>query len=342
MRRLALVAVVFIAWAAFGLGINRLLNSHKSTLTASHPVVAPTQETPIFSLPGSIYVSQGGHMYRLRGGQFVDMKLPPGAGDWMQPALAGNGRLLLVARAAEYSNVYLWDPAAPLKQLTDNATKTRKVEDNAWAYWPHLAADGSTVVLGYDGPKVGTFEVHFAVWSGPITGKLESRQWTTPSTYTGGDVSPVTLPNGGVVYASYFINSTEQIVSRVAMVSRPGAAPVFLTDAADDCNAPAVSPDGTQLAVICTSDTQTARLEVMTLTGGVPGPARVLVGSCLCASPQWSPDGTSLLYLAPADTTGHFQLWWIDRAASPTPAATKQVTSHLDLDATSAPAWASA
>lgn len=339
MRRAALIVVVLVAWSAFGFGVYHFLGSHKSTFTASHPVVAPTEETPTFSLPGTIYVSQGGHMYMLHGGQFTDMNLPGSAGAWMQPALAGSGRLLLVARAAEYSNVYLWSPAAPLKQLTDNASRTGKVENNAWSYWPHLAADGTTVVLGYDGPKVGTFEVHFAVWSGPLAGKLESRQWTTPSTYTGGDVSPEPLPNGGVVYASYFINSSEQIVSRVAMVSRPGATPVYLTDAADDCNAPAVSPDGMQLAVVCTSDTQTARLEVIPLSAGVPGPPRTLVSSCLCASPAWSPDGTSLLYLAPADATGHFQLWWIDRAAAATPAPPKQVTTTLDLEATSPPAW---
>jgi hypothetical protein len=44
--------------------------------------------------------------------------------------------------------------------------------------------------------------------------------------------------------------------------------------------------------------------------------------------------------MAPADPTGHFQLWWLNHADTSTPAAPKQVTSHLDLDATSAPAWA--
>jgi hypothetical protein len=52
------------------------------------------------------------------------------------------------------------------------------------------------------------------------------------------------------------------------------------------------------------------------------------------------PGGTSLLYLAPDDSTGHFQLWWLDNATAATPAPPKLVTSHLDFDATSAPAWA--
>ena len=48
----------------------------------------------------------------------------------------------------------------------------------------------------------------------------------------------------------------------------------------------------------------------------------------------------SLLYLAPADATGHFQLWWLNKATALTPALPKQVTTNLDFDATSAPAWA--
>lgn len=342
MRRLALVVTLLVAWAAFGFGVNRLLDSRKSNLTATHSTVAPPQETPAFSLPGTIYLSQGGHIYRLSGGSFTDLGLPTAAGAWTQPAIAGQGGLLLVARAAEYSDVYLRDAAGSLQQLTRNVTRTNQVQDNAWAYWPHLAPDGKTVILAYDGPKIGTFEVHLAVWSGTLGAKLESTQWTSPSQYTGGDVTPVPLPGGGVVYASYAITSSEQIVSRIATVARPGAAPVYLTAEADDCNSPAISPDGTQLAVICTSDTQTARLEVIPLVNGVPGPAHVLASSCLCASPSWSPDGSSLLYLAPVDAGGHFQLWWIDRAATATPAAPKAVTNHLDLDATSPPAWAAA
>ena len=339
MKRFALVVVLLVAWAAFGFGVNRLLDSRKSNLAAVHTTVEPTQETPTVTLPGTLYLSQAGHVYRLRGGVFTDLRLPASAGTWMQPAPAGPGSILLVARAEEYSDVYLLDGAGSLQQLTRNASKNKKVEDNSWAYWPHLAADGKTVVLAFDGPKIGTFEVHLAVWSGPLGDKIESTQWTTPTQYTGGDVSPVPLPDGGVVYASYSITSTEQITSRVATVARPGAKPVYLTAEKDDCSAPAVTPDGTRLAVICTSDTQTARLEVIDIVNGVAGAPRVLVASCLCASPEWSPDGSSLAYLAPADAGGHFQLWWVDRAGSAAPAPPTQVTTHLDLDATSAPAW---
>ncbi|MGH7722448.1 MAG: TolB family protein [Candidatus Dormibacteria bacterium] len=343
MRRLRFAAVLLVLWVAFGVGVNRFLESRRSALIASPVAVAPTQETPMFSLPGTIYISQAGHLYRFVGGRFTDMDLPTGRGSWTQPSPATPGRLLVVARAAEHSDIYLVDAqsGAIVSQLTSNASPNpARVELNAWSFWPHLAADGSTVIFDYDGPKTGTtFEVHLSVWSGPIAGRLESRQWTTPNPYTGGDVAPIPLAGGGVLYSQYALNGMSQIVSRIATVARPGAAPAHLTAATDDCGEPAVSPDGSRLAVICTSDTQTARLEVIPLLNGVPGAPRVLASGCLCASPAWAPDGSSLLYLAPADATGHFQLWWVNHADAPTPAAPKRVTSTLDFDATSPPAW---
>jgi Tol biopolymer transport system component len=344
MRRLALFLSLLVVWAAFGFGVNRFLNSRKSSLTMQRTAVVPSAETPAFALPGTIYASQAGHLYRFQAGRFTDMRLPAARGAWIQPAPATPGRLLVVARAAEYSDVYLVDAATGtiIKALTANATtQPTHVELNAWSFWPHLAADGTTVVFNYDGPKTGqSFEVDFAVWSGSLSGKLESTQWTVPNGYTGGDTAPVPLPGGGVMYAKYALESNSQILSRVARVARPGATPVYLTDATDDCNEPALSPDGSQLAVVCTSNSQTARLEVIPLVKGVPGAPRVVVDSCLCASPSWSPDGASLLYLAPADATGHFQLWWLDRAATAIPAAPREVTTHLDFDATSPPVWA--
>ncbi len=93
--------------------------------------------------------------------------------------------------------------------------------------------------------------------------------------------------------------------------------------------------------MICTSDTQTAKLELIPLVNGRGGQRpRRWSASCLCASPAWAPDGSSLLYLAPADATGHFQLWWLDHADATAPSAPKLVTNHLDFDATSPPAWA--
>lgn len=345
MRRVAVILVVVLAWAAFGFGVNRFLASRKSTLTAAQTVVTPSQETPAVRLSGTIFLSQAGHLYRLRGAQFTDLRLPASGGAWMQPAAAAPGQLLAVARADLSSDIYLIDSTtgSVVKQLTHNATTTERVELNAWSFFPHLAADGSTVVFDYDGPKTGvSFEVDMAVWGGPMSGALITRQWTTPNAYTGGDLSPIPLPDGSILYAQYSLQGdTNQVVSRLATVARPGSTPHFLTDAASDCNEPSVSPDGTELAMICTSDTQTAKLEVLPLTAAAPATPRVVVDGCLCASPAWSPDGTGLAYLAPADASGRFQLWWLQGAGAGAFKAPQQVTSHLDLDATSPPAWTS-
>jgi Tol biopolymer transport system component len=341
MRRLAIAVALLTVWAAFGFGVNRFLESRKSNLAATRSTVAPTEEKPAVTLPGTIYVSQSGKLYRLAAGAFTEIKLPTSSGAWTQPAAAPGGNLLAVARAANSSDVFLVDPRAHtiVRKLTTNATTTRRVELNAWGFFPHVAADGTTVIFNYDGPKTGqSYQVDLAVWSGPIDGKLATRRWTTPNGYTGGDVAPMPLPGGGVVYAEYQIDNGK-VLSRVATVARPGANPVYITAAADDCSAPAVSPDGSQLAVVCTSDSQAARLVLIPLVKGVPGAPTVLVDSCLCASPAWSPDGGGLLYLAPADATGHFQLWWLDKASAAKRAAPTQVTSRLDLEATSPPAW---
>ncbi len=85
------MAILLVLWVAFGFGVNRFLDSRKSALITHPGAAAPTQETANFALPGTVYLSQAGHLYRFHGGQFTDMQLPAASGSWMQPALAGAG-----------------------------------------------------------------------------------------------------------------------------------------------------------------------------------------------------------------------------------------------------------
>jgi Tol biopolymer transport system component len=66
----------------------------------------------------------------------------------------------------------------------------------------------------------------------------------------------------------------------------------------------------------------------------------VLVHGRLVASPAFSPDGRLLAFLAPADSSGPFQLWTVVANAA-TATAPRQITTHVDLDPSSAPAWTS-
>ncbi|MDQ6919732.1 MAG: hypothetical protein M3Z98_10285, partial [Candidatus Dormibacteraeota bacterium] len=114
-----------------------------------------------------------------------------------------------------------------------------------------------------------------------------------------------------------------------------------LTTPEDDCSQPALSPDGTRLAMICTGGGQVGRLVVADFDGSRLGPLEVLIDHQLCAAPAWQPDGKALAYLAPAGPAGRFQLWHLSfqpvaRLGSPQP---RQLTSSLDFDATSRIAW---
>jgi Tol biopolymer transport system component len=121
-----------------------------------------------------------------------------------------------------------------------------------------------------------------------------------------------------------------------------------LTQPQDDCAQPALSPDQTEIAMICTpvkdgapSSTE-ADLVVATFDAqtGALGPLDRLVTGTMAAEPAWSPDGQSLVYLAPEAPDGLFQLWYLKNATAPHPGTPQQITTNLDLTATSAPVWA--
>ena len=340
MRRLPTILVLLVLMAGFAFGVNRYFASRQAHLAQA---AAPSETTTLLTLPGTMFIASNGDLYRLSGSQLTDLHMPAALCAWTQPAIIpGSGNILAVARTAAYSEVYLLSGTGQiLQKLSHNQTKSSTIQLNHWMFWPRMASDGSTVYLSYDAPKTTqSYEIDFAIWRGAVGGNLVARQWTDPFGYTGGDVEAVPLANGDVLYAKYEI-SGGNVYSRLAMQTKAMADPVYLTQDTQDCAQPAVSPDGASVAMICTNGTglQSTSLEVASLTGTTLGTPHVLVGGCICSAPSWAPDGSGLAYLAPADATGHFQLWWIAGAAGPTPAAAKQVTTKLDLDATAPPAW---
>jgi hypothetical protein len=339
MRRFLVIVLLLALMGGFAFGVNRFFALRKTNVAAA---TTPTLSRPAFVLPGTLYIAQQGAIYRLNNGTFTDLHLPK-MGTWMQPAVVpGTSNFVAVLRTAAYSEVYLIDSGGNIvKQLSHNATTTSTIQLNHWMFWPHVGSDGQTFYVSYDSPKsTASYEIEFAVWAGSLSAQLTSKQWTDPFGYTGGDVAAIPMANGGLLYSKYQI-SNGQVYSRLAIETRARANPVYLTDAEADCGEPALSPDNTMLAMICTGGTglQSTHLEIATLTGTKLGTPRVLLDNCLCASPAWAANGTGLSYFAPVDATGHFQLWWIANAAGVTPKAPKQVTAALDFDATSPPAW---
>jgi hypothetical protein len=216
--------------------------------------------------------------------------------------------------------------------------------------------------------------VDFSIWETALGTEIDRSNVQKPdgitqeswaNYYTGGDVSPVPLDGGGLLYVDYesAYGDTGQLstpmpsavpgteVSQIRMDPKPlynteGSDGAALTQPEDDCAQPALNPAQTEIAMICTpvvngapssteSDLVVASFDAAT---GTLGPLDRLVVGTMAASPAWSPDGTDLIYLAPEAGDGYFELWYLKGAATATPSLAKQVTSDLDLDG-SAPVW---
>ncbi|GAC1479969.1 MAG: hypothetical protein PVSMB9_04180 [Candidatus Dormibacteria bacterium] len=359
IRRLAFLLVIPLMLLV-GAGTYLYLGSLKS-LVVKQRAQMPTVIKPKFKLPGTMYVVQGGALFQFRDGIFTQLA----SGDWMQPALTpDHTKLVAVLRSAQSSDLYLLDLGGHIiKRLTHDGS--RIIDGNHWTFYPRISADSQSVIYSYDSPKYG-YQVDFSIWSMPLNGsQFQARRRTTANDHTGGDVEAIPLGGTALLYVRH-VNDLTGVRSQIWYQPRPGYLGYALTNAADDCGQPALSPDHSQLAMICTGGKQSTQLEVAPFNGTALGAARVLVDGGLSAQPTWSPDGGGLAYFAPSGVAGHFELWWVPVGAvvpvtTPTGAAAAssasagsskppvattaapivplQVTSGLDLAATSAPAW---
>ena len=367
IRRLG-IAVLFLLMASFGVGVYGYLGTLKATPKITAHATLPSRTKPKFFLPGTMFLAQGGSIFRLQGGQFTQIA----SGNWIQPALTpDHAHLVAVSRSGQMSDLYLLDlDGHVVKQLTHNAN--RNTSFNHWSFFPRVSADGLTVFYSYD-PKdfQNLHRVDLAVYAMPLNGtQARARRWTDPWQLSGGDVQPVPLASGALLYTKYDFDLQGHSFSQLWLQRAPFtiSAGKALTSPADDCSQPAVSPDGKRIAMICSGGQQVGRLEIASFDGTSLGPATVLVDGQLCAAPVWSPDGNGLAYLAPVGATGHFQLFYLPvlPAPTPTPLATAspaassspsvaaspritptptpaptpmQVSDDLDFDTTASPAW---
>jgi len=347
MKRTAILITLMIAG---GLAANRtlaMLQSH----TAAAALVSST--SPQVRLPGTIYVSQEGAIYAISGSSARRLALPSG-GDWTQPRVLPDGSLLVVRRFDAYADLYHVSAAGRvLQQMTsdDQATSNPTLQLDHWILWPAIGPDGTDVFFATDAPKPApnqSYEVDFSLWSAPLgaafsigdTGVTGGTRWSVPDLYTGGDIQPVPLPDGGILYSSYANTGKGTVVTVLGLQTGPDSPMRSLTTPAQDCGAPTVAADGVTVAMVCTNSGQSADLEVATLEGNVLSPPRVVAANCLCNSPSWSESGDSLLYMDAADPNGTFGLWYIANAGGAHPGTPRRVTdTRVDLDATSAAAW---
>ena len=324
--------VLVVAMFAFGVGVYHAAGM----LRADHGTVHKPTEISAPSLPGTLYVVQAGAIYKFQHGNFTQVTKEDG---WMQPSAAPNNQLVAVQRQGNSSDMFLLSSSGKVvAQLSHNAAQV--AEDNHWVFYPRFSPDGQTLYYDFD-PKdpFNSYRVDLAIFASPMQPGARTTKYTQPNDYTGGDVIPVPLREGGLVYTKYSIDDSFQVHAQVWVQRRPGTDGQALTAPELGCGQAALSPDQHLIAMVCTrGSNQTAELDVATfdpatLTLGSPA---ALVSNQLVASPAFSPDGKTIAYLAPSSPGGQFQLWTV---GSTGPASVRNITTDLGLDSTSAPVW---
>lgn len=337
-RQLLAGLVTLGMMALFGYGVWAVLGTLQSR--ANH-VVDPVQEQALLALPGTLYLAQNGSIYRLQGLHFSRLATPKG--DWVQVAPGPGGDLLAVAQGQGYSNLYLLNSSGQeVRQLLQESS--HQYFDNHFVFYPRVSANGKTLFYSWNWiDPYANYNVDYEVRSSPMADPGSSAtDWSLPLYYQGGDVQPLPLSNGSLLYVKYFNSASGNGAeySELAVVSSPGATPTYLTTPAQNCSEPALNPQGTEMAMICTNNQlQTSTLEVASWNGHSLGPLTELSPGPMAAAPTWSPDGKSLVFMDVPQRALPFQLYWIPKAASAKPGAVQPVTKNLSLTATSAPVW---
>jgi len=382
ISRFVLAVALAALMVVTGVGSYMYLERHQSRIAA--PPQKPTQAPPrpnAFVLPGTLYFAQAGAIYSYNAGRFHQLTAEDG---WMQPSMTPDGNTLMtVKRGQFYSDVWALTKFGTVEgKLTDNAGHGRCYGDtgaNQWSFYPRLSADQKTIWMSYDGPKFvclgfDDYNVNLSIWALPFGAPIDQgRSWTTPNDYTGGDVQPLPLPSGAIIYTKFSYDSDLNRVGQLWYTNRPGSAGRALTSTADDCMEPSLSPDGHEIAMICTYGKQVSHLVIAPFDGSNLGALAAVVTDQLVAQPTWAPDGSGIAYLAPSAPDGPFQLWFLPRLAYhppvpspiPTPLPTPggpytgllptptpilapppvvikpiQMTTNLGFDATSPLSWA--
>jgi len=344
------------------------------------PAQKPTASIPQAresTLAGTLYLTQNGALYRYSVGRFHQLT---GEDGWTQPSMYPNGNYLLAVKQNNlFSDVYIVGLYGQVvRQVTNNTASPRDPDtgDRHWSFYPRLSPDGNTLWMSYDSPK-GGYDVPFSIWAMPINGSISrAKLWTNAHDYTGGDMEPIPLPTGGIMYTKYNYGPDGNLIGQLWHTTRAtpyGVEGRALTPPEDDCQEPALSPDGRQVAMICTYERQISRLEIASWNGSSLGPRRYVIYQQVVAQPTWAPDGSGIAFLSPGGPDQLFQLWFLPKdaynppAPSPTPVPTPtpggpyngtlpsptpspavaapvikpiQITTNDGFDATSPMAWA--
>ena len=327
ISRFLLATGLALLMVVAGVGTYAYLGSRQSNLAA--PPQEPTQATPSpggFSLPGTMFLTQNGAIYSLSSGRFHQLTRAAG---WTQLAPYPGNNLLAVKRSLLFSDVYIVSRfGRPLRSLTHNTAAGPDTGARHWSFYPRMSRNNKTLFMSYDEPKFG-FDVPMSIWAVPVGSPVKNgKLWTISIDYTGGDMQPLPLANGGLIYTKYsyvdgklssqiwYTRQPEQSYGGGYLTPPPGSGHGrALTRADEDCAQPSISPNGKSIAMICTHQTQVSYLVLASFNGSSIGVRHNLITNQLVAQPTWAPDSTGIAYLAPAQLGQGFQLWFLPKQA---------------------------
>jgi hypothetical protein len=314
-----------------GVGSYLYLGSRQSSVAKQPEQPTSASPTPgAFNLPGTLFMTQTGAVYSLSAGRFHQLTSAAG---WTQLAPYPGDNLLAVKRSLLYSDVYVLSRLGKVvRTLTHNTAAGSDTGSRHWSFYPRLSYNHKTLFMSYDKPKAG-FDVPMTIWAVPLGQAINSgsaRRWTTSIDYTGGDMQPLPLKSGALIYTKYQYYN-QKIISQIWITNQPenqyycGAFCISvppglghgrpLTRPDEDCMQPSLSPDGRSIAMICTHQTQVSYLTLASFNGSSMGVRRNLITTQMVAQPTWAPDGSGIAYLAPAQLGAGFQLWFLPRLA---------------------------
>lgn len=323
---------LLIAMLAFAIGVYHAAGM----LRGGRPSVHKPTEVSAVPLPGTLFVVQAGAIYRFQHGNFTQITPEEG---WMQPSPAPNNQLIAVRRQGNASDLFLLTTSGKVvAQLTHDAAPV--AEDNHWTFYPRFSPDGQTFFYAFD-PKdyFNSYRVDLAIFASHLDANSRAVDWTQPNWYTGGDVDPVPLRSGALIYTKYSIDDSFEVHAQIWYQARAQSQGQALTAPELGCGKPAISPDEKVIAMVCDKGSrQGADLDIATFDESslALGSPATLVSNQLVTSPAFSPDGKTIAYLAPARAGAQFQLWTVDSRG---PSSVRDITTDLGLDSSSAPAW---
>ncbi|HEV3231104.1 MAG TPA: hypothetical protein VG245_02490 [Candidatus Dormibacteraeota bacterium] len=269
--------------------------------------------------PGTIYVAQGGRIWKLKGGRIS--AVTPSGQSWDYPAASPDGRVTAAAQIGK-GHAEIATGGADFANLSPLTHPVADLLKDSNDLKPAVSPDGRRLAFISDRSAAYSDE---AVWEGPFS-PYRPRQVSFPPDGSGGDDSPAYLADGSAVLLVMWRAGRAELGQVTLPAARPRVVSTF-TD--QDVMDPAPGPDG-RLAAI----RRRAGRSDVAISATPAGDNPTLVTTWGDArQPAWSPDGRSLVFISPHG--GSFDLYQIPAAGG----RPQRLTWGADLDANARPAW---